>query len=254
MRSAMVFQKLKTAIEFLTIFKLGKSTEDINREGFADSIMFFPLVGLFLGGFCATAEILLKDLVASDLARSLFAVIILALFTKGLHLDGVADCFDALHFARHDKEKALQVMKGKTIGAFGASALIVVIVGKLVAISAIPGVIRIESLLLIPALSRWTSSIVAWERAPASAEGLGFIFSVYSTRKAFLISGVIALVLSILLLGMKGVLIFVFVSILALFLSSFFNRSFGGITGDVFGAVIELSEVFGFLLVGIVLG
>ena len=250
----MIPNSLKAAIEFLTIFKLGKSTEEINREDFANSIMFFPLVGLFLGGFCASSEILLKDLVASDIARSLFAVIILALFTRGLHLDGVADCFDALHFARHHKEKALEVMKGNTIGAFGASALIVIIVGKLVAISAIPEGIRIEGLLLIPALSRWTSSVVAWERAPASAEGLGFIFSVYATRKAFIVSGVIALALSILLLGMKGVLIFVFVSILALFLSSFFNRSFGGITGDVFGAVIELSEVFGFLLVVILIG
>ena len=250
----MIPQSLKSAIEFLTIFKLGKSTEEINREDFANSIMFFPLVGLFLGGFCASSEILLKDLVASDLARSLFAVIILALFTRGLHLDGVADCFDALHFTGDDREKALEVMKGKTIGVFGASALILVIVGKLIAISAIPEGIRIESLLLIPALSRWTSSIVAWERAPASAEGLGFIFSVYATRKAFLISGVIALALSFLLLGIKGIVIFVFVSILALFLTSFFNRSFGGITGDVFGAVIELSEVFGFLLGGIVIG
>jgi len=250
----MIPQNLKTAIEFLTIFKLGKSADEINKEDFANSIMLFPLVGLFLGGFCASSEILLKDLVASDLARSLFAVIILALFTRGLHLDGVADCFDALHFAGDDREKALEVMKGKTIGVFGASALILVIVGKLIAISAIPEGIRIESLLLIPALSRWTSSIVARERAPASAEGLGYIFSVYTTRKAFLISGVIALGLSFLLLGIKGIVIFVFVSILALFLTSFFNRSFGGITGDVFGAVIELSEVFGFLLGGIVIG
>jgi adenosylcobinamide-GDP ribazoletransferase len=155
-------------------------------------------------------------------------------------LDGVADCFDALHFTRHDKAKALDIMKGKTIGAFGACALILVIVGKLVAISAIPEGIRIESLLVIPAVSRWTPSIVAWKRAPASAQGLGFIFSVYTTRRAFLVSAVIALTFSALLLGVKGLLIFVFVSILALFLSSFFSRSFGGITGDVFGAVIEL--------------
>lgn len=250
----MIPQSLKTAIEFLTIFKLGKSTEEINREDFANSIMFFPLVGIFLGGFCASAEILLKDLVASDLVRSLFPVIILALLTRGLHLDGVADCFDALHFAGHDKEKALETMKGKTIGAFGASALILVIVGKLIAISAIPEGIRIESLLLIPALSRWTSPIVARLGAPASAEGLGYIFSVYATRKAFLISGVIALALSFLLLGTNGIVIFALVSILGFSLTSFFNRSFGGVTGDVFGVVIELSEVFGFLVGGIIIG
>lgn len=248
----MLSRKLKIAIEFLTIFGVSKPGEEIEKEEIANSVIFFPLVGLFLGGFCASAEVLLKDYIPSEMARSLFPVIILALLTRGLHLDGVADCFDALHFARHDKEKALNVMKGKTIGAFGASALIIVIVGKLVSISALPEAFRIESLLLIPALSRWTSSIVARQGAPASTEGLGYIFTVYSTRKAFFISCVIALALSFLLLGLKGIAIFAIASIAALFLTSFFNRAFGGVTGDVFGAVIELSEVFGFLMVGIV--
>ncbi len=248
----MLSRKLKIALEFLTIFCVGKPGEEIAKEDIANSVVFFPLVGLLLGGFCASAEIILDDYISSVMARSLFPIIILAIFSRGLHLDGVADTFDALHFADNDKEKAIEVMKGKTIGAFGTSALVLVIVGKLVSISALPEEFRIESLLLIPALSRWTSSIVARQSGPAEPEGLGFIFTAYTTRKACFISGLIALAISVLILGKAGLMIFALVSVLGFFLSSYFNRAFGGVTGDVFGAVIELSEVFGFFVVGIV--
>ncbi|MCI0454477.1 MAG: adenosylcobinamide-GDP ribazoletransferase [Candidatus Dadabacteria bacterium] len=248
----MTFNSFKASVEFLTIFRVCKAREKTSPENFANSITYFPLVGILLGGICALVEFTLRDLIVSDLVRSLFPVILLAILSGGLHLDGVADCFDALRFAGHDKEKALKVMKGNTIGAFGASALIIVIAGKILSISALPEGYRIQSLILIPSLSRWTSSIVAREGAPASTEGLGYIFTVYSTKKAFLLSAVFALVFSLLLLGLKGVIIFAFVYVFSIFLILFFNRAYGGITGDVFGAVLELAEVFGFLIVGII--
>lgn len=247
----MIPRNLKIAVEFLTIFRVGQPKEEIQAGDIANSVMFFPLVGIFLGGICGLTDLLLIDLIPSNLVRSLFPVIILAITTRGLHLDGIADCSDALHFAGYNKEKALSVMKGKTIGAFGVSALIIVIVGKIISISALPEGFRIETLILIPSLSRWTSAIVAKFGVPASGEGLGYFFTVHSTRKAFFVSGLSAFLFSLLLLGLKGGIIFVAVSILSVVLLIFFNRAFGGITGDVFGAVIELSELFGFLAGGI---
>ncbi|MER3446352.1 MAG: adenosylcobinamide-GDP ribazoletransferase [Candidatus Dadabacteria bacterium] len=249
----MIPKKLKIAIEFLTIFRLGKPKGEIQTDDIADSIMFFPLVGIFLGGICGLTEFLLKYAIASNSVRSLFPVIILTVLTRGLHLDGVADCFDALHFAGYNKEKALDIMKGKTIGAFGASAIIIVIVGKILSISALPEELRIQSLILIPSLSRWTSAVVAKFGSPASGEGLGYTFTVYSTRKAFFISGLSVFLFSLLLLGLNGLVTFVTVSIFSAFLLISFNRAFGGVTGDVFGAVIEISEVFGFLLIGVII-
>jgi adenosylcobinamide-GDP ribazoletransferase len=249
----MILKSLKTAIEFLTIFRVGKSNEEIRAEDIANSIMFFPLVGILLGGICGLSEFLMRYMVVSDLVLSLLPVIILVLLTRGLHLDGVADCFDALHFAGHDKEKALSVMKGKTIGAFGASALVIVIVGKIISISALPEGFKIGGLILIPSLSRWTPAVAARFSAPASGDGLGYIFTVHSTRRAFFISGLSAFLFSILLLGLKGGIIFVVVSIFSFVLLIFFNHAFGGVTGDVFGAVIEISEVFGFLVTGAII-
>jgi adenosylcobinamide-GDP ribazoletransferase len=250
----MIPKNLKIAIEFLTIFRVGNSRKEMQTEDIANSITFFPLVGIFLGGICGLVEFLSRNIVPSNSVRSLFPIIILAVLTRGLHLDGVADCFDALHFAGHDKEKALSVMKGKTIGAFAASALIIVIVGKIFSISALPEGFRIESLILIPSLSRWTSAVVSRFSAPASGEGLGYIFTVYSTQKAFFISGVTTFAFSFLLLGVSGIVIFILVSIFSVVLIIFFNRAFGGVTGDVFGAVLEFSEVLGFLVTGVIIG
>ncbi|GBD38848.1 Adenosylcobinamide-GDP ribazoletransferase [bacterium HR37] len=246
------FRKLKAAVEFLTLFKIGKRIE-LTREDIANSLPLFPIVGILLGGVCAILELLLRNAITSELLRSLFPVAILAVLTRGLHLDGVADCFDALNFAHFDRERALEIMKGRTIGSFGASTLIMVLVGKTLSIYALPEDLKIQNLILIPSISRWTSAIVARQCAPALPEGLGYIFTVYSTRKAFFTSGILTLLLSFSILGTGGIKVFVAISVISFALASFFNRTFGGVTGDVFGAVIELSEFFGFILGGVLI-
>jgi len=240
----------KIALEFLTIFKLGSVEREMKPDEIASSIAFFPAVGLLLGGICSVVEYSFQGVIASENVRALFSVGALALFTRGLHLDGVADCFDALPYA-YNKEKALKIMKSSSIGAFGASALIVVLLGKILAISSIPQGDKIRYLLLVPSLSRWTSAIGAGISTPAVHQGLGYIFTTFSSWKAVLISGMLAFLFSIILLGWKGVLLFIAVSLFGVLTLVFFKRRFGGVTGDVLGTVLELSELLGFIAGGV---
>jgi adenosylcobinamide-GDP ribazoletransferase len=84
-----------------------------------------PLVGLVLGGAAAGVGLLGSRLV-SPLAGAVLALGVLALLTRGLHLDGLADTADGLGPIRA-RERALQVMRQGDVGPFGVTALVVVL-------------------------------------------------------------------------------------------------------------------------------
>ncbi|HLM04009.1 MAG TPA: adenosylcobinamide-GDP ribazoletransferase [Blastococcus sp.] len=81
-----------------------------------------PLVGLVLGGVATGVAVLVARWI-SPLAGAVLALAVLALLTRGLHLDGLADTADGLGPV-HDRERALQVMRQGDVGPFGVVALV----------------------------------------------------------------------------------------------------------------------------------
>jgi len=81
-----------------------------------------PLVGLVLGGI-ATGVAVLGDRWISPLAGAVLGIAVLALLTRGLHLDGLADTADGLGPLR-GRERALQVMHQSDVGPFGVVTLV----------------------------------------------------------------------------------------------------------------------------------
>lgn len=247
MKKMTPIEKIRTALQFLTIFDLGNNKNDYDLEDIAGSIIFFPLAGLILGLICAVVYYAVVYISGNHLIASLFPVFLLAILSRGLHLDGIADTFDAIHFAKYDKKKALEVMKDNSVGAFGATALILLLITKFIFIYSIPYESIFPVIVLIPAVSRWTSSLVAKYTTPASEKGLGYTFTEYVTTENFVVCSIVTFVISIICLGLAGVLIFFSVVIFSALLTWYFNNTFGGTTGDIYGSVIEISELFGLL-------
>ncbi|WP_040337467.1 adenosylcobinamide-GDP ribazoletransferase [Candidatus Blastococcus massiliensis] len=81
-----------------------------------------PLVGLVLGGLAAAAAVAGARAI-SPLTGAVLAVVVLALLTRGLHLDGLADTADGLGPLR-GRERALQVMHQSDVGPFGVVTLV----------------------------------------------------------------------------------------------------------------------------------
>ena len=81
-----------------------------------------PLVGVLLGGGAAGVGLLGARLV-SPLTGAVLALALLAVLTRGLHLDGLADTADGLGPLRA-RERALQVMHQGDVGPFGVAALV----------------------------------------------------------------------------------------------------------------------------------
>jgi len=96
-----------------------------------------PLIGLLLGG-AATGVAVLGAMWISSFAGAVLAVALLALLTRGLHLDGLADTADGLGPLR-DREHALRVMRQSDVGPFGVSALVLTLLLQVACASALLG-------------------------------------------------------------------------------------------------------------------
>lgn len=84
-----------------------------------------PLVGLLLGGIAAGVAVLGVRWI-SPAAGAVLGVATLAVLTRGLHLDGLADTADGLGPVR-DRERALRVMRAGDVGPFGVAALVLTV-------------------------------------------------------------------------------------------------------------------------------
>jgi cobalamin synthase len=94
-----------------------------------------PLVGLVLGGIAAGVAVL-GDRWISPPAGAVLGIAVLALLTRGLHLDGLADTADGLGTLR-GRERALQVMRQSDVGPFGVVTLVLILLLQVACLSAL---------------------------------------------------------------------------------------------------------------------
>jgi len=81
-----------------------------------------PLIGLVLGGV-ATAVAIAGSRYVGPMTGAVLGIAVLALLTRGLHLDGLADTADGLGPLRA-RERALAVMHQGDVGPFGVVTLV----------------------------------------------------------------------------------------------------------------------------------
>ncbi|MGQ9768558.1 MAG: adenosylcobinamide-GDP ribazoletransferase, partial [Anaerolineae bacterium] len=111
---------LLRAVGLLTVLPVRVPADDAAAPGRA--MAFYPLVGALIGGLLGAAAWLLGRAGLAKAAPLLPAALILAAwagFTGALHLDGWADCCDAL-FVPVSRERRLEIMKDPRLGGFGA--------------------------------------------------------------------------------------------------------------------------------------
>jgi adenosylcobinamide-GDP ribazoletransferase len=239
------------ALSFLTILPIGQNWPSEEKE-LARSMAFFPLVGLVIGLILSLGNYLFSFLFPQTLALWL-TIGLLVFLTRGLHLDGFADMLDGLG-SGGTKERMLEVMKDSRIGAFGVVGLILLIGGKYLALDQIPGSPIYYSLILMTVTGRNSMVLVCYRSPYARPEGgLGKPFSGNLKPREMIISLASTAVIAFVLQGWKGLLLFVAICLFSLGYRFFFIRKLGGITGDVLGAVNELSELICLLLL-IILG
>ena len=229
------------ALSFLTILPFGQGSS-VEGKRLARSMAFFPLVGLVIGLILAIAYFLLLFLLPKAFVLWL-TIGLLALLTRGLHLDGFADTMDGLA-SGGSKERILEVMRDSRIGAFGVISLIFLIGGKYLALDQISNVSLPSSLILMVVMGR-NSMVLVCFRSPYArpGEGLAKPFTENLGYRETALSLAMAFGIAFLAVGVKGILVFLGIVLFSLGYRFFFIKKLGGVTGDVLGGANELSEL-----------
>jgi adenosylcobinamide-GDP ribazoletransferase len=231
---------LVLAVRFLTIVPV-PGVEAAGPGALGRAAWWFPLVGLGLGVVLALADrafaLLFPPLVGAVLVVSCWKAL-----TGGLHLDGLADCLDGL--GGRDVAHRLAIMRDSRIGAFGTLGLLLGLLLTVAALAELPAPVRASVLLLAPAVGRATPALAGRLFRPATPlEGAGADFVGALPRAAGVahVLGVVAL--GVLLLGVPGAPLALAGPALGLVGTALLARRLNGVTGDVLGAGVELSEL-----------
>ncbi|MFF9480202.1 adenosylcobinamide-GDP ribazoletransferase [Streptomyces sp. NPDC014733] len=224
-----------------------------DRAAARGGMLCAPLAGLVVGVGAAAVGTALLALGGSPLLAATGSAAVPAALTRGLHLDGLADTADGLGSAR-PPEDALRIMKQSDIGPFGVITLLFALVAQVAAVSGLyaGGWARGAVAVVVSAtVARCALTLACRRGVPAARpEGLGAAVAGAVPRGAA--AGCAALVCAAAAaLGATGgpsgavhtaVAVVVAVAV-AEGLLRHCRRRFGGVTGDVFGALAETAAL-----------
>jgi len=221
------------ALQFLTVMPLPFKTEIANLKR---GVGYYPLAGALTGLAVGGLHYGLQQFLPVRLSAAL-TVIFYAIFTRGLHLDGLMDCCDAF-FSYKSREIMLKIMKESTVGSFaviaGGGWLLVfwqiVLSLSWLEITAVFIVSRF-SVLLLPLIFDYVRE-----------SGTGKFFAESVTNSLFALSLILAVILLMLINPIYAILIPVGWLIIWLW-GKFAFQKIGGFTGDVIGAGMEIVTV-----------
>lgn len=240
------------ALQFFTIVPVNKQLE-MNRTTVTAMFSTLPWIGSFIGVF-TTSMWLFVD--ASPLFIAFLIVLTGIVLSGGLHLDGFVDTSDA-YFSYRNIDKRHEILADPRIGAFGAMALCLLIIGKIIVLNEIitQGVMRWEWLLFMPFLARAGMVYYFTITGSAKKSGLAFYFQERMNHQLVIVTTLLSLTIGAgIIVFVSGSVGIVMISLLTVFGCVYIYKywtikQFGGVTGDISGAFVEGMEVVLWLII-----
>ena len=237
------------ALQFLTAITIKGDLVADSRD-LVKSASLYPLVGLIIGLILACGHYLF-DLLWLPMVADALTVVLLIVVTRALHLDGVGDTLDGV-LGSSDRERALEIMKDTRLGTYGTVGIMAVILIKFVALTSIPDFAKWQTLVVFPALSRFSIVQLAWRTSYArEKKGLGGAVAGAVGLRELSVAFFTTLIATFIIMKSLGLICFAVVIIVTFLYRSLFLWKLGGITGDVLGCVNEWNETMILLLISL---
>ncbi len=226
------------AAQFLTIMPPLIKRPFTSRE-LGQAVAFFPLVGLGLGLVLAGINQGLSLIFPHEL-RIALVLTAWVLLTGVLHLDGFLDACDGL-FGGFTSEQRLHIMRDERVGAYALAGGVLLLLIKFMALTAVPHLTT--ALILAPTLGRWAITLAVVGAPYARAEGLGRTMKNEAGAAERLLATAFALIVALAAGGVWGLAAMAAVALTVWLGSRFVMKRIPGLTGDIYGALCEISEV-----------
>lgn len=221
------------------------------------SVAHFPAMGLIVGGVAAAVFAaclaLLPETAHTPLLAAALSTVATVMLTGGFHEDGLADVADGLG-GSYQRDRALEIMKDSRVGAFGAMALVLVLITKvalLATLASMDAQAALGTLLLAHVASRtWPMLTIRLLPHVGDAAGSKSKPLADQITGPALAVGILWLFLSFMLIEYAQPAMHLSSILLALcgsglgwlYMTALLKRRLGGFTGDGLGATQQVCE------------
>lgn len=237
-------KSLLLALQFFTIIPVHKNLPMESRQ-ISGMYSLFPWIGAGIGATACLGQYFEWSTLMTG-----FSIVFLGiLLSGGLHMDGFTDTSDAF-FSYRDRIKRYEILDDPRVGAFGVMAVVLLVIGKVIIISEVLAAqsFHLIFVLLIPFFSRATLTMLFVLTKSAKESGLAFFFKQKMNVNIILLVTLCNFFVGLFLVGWftDWLITITFAAVLLVFICLFRHwamKNFGGVTGDLLGASVEVSEV-----------
>ena len=232
---------IQSVLAFLTILPVGKHNQDIYFV--AKNMYLFPVAGLVIGSIIGAMALGTSNFLHPLLTGFLITAA-LVILTGVHHTDALADFADSL-MAKGGKEIKHKAMLDPAVGSAGVATLVMYFVGMIIVFNIGFGSnwVIFTSVITAEVIAKYVMVLLA-NRGTSAWEGFSspFIAAMKDRYKMITATGIMAAIVWF-ASSYVGFIALIISLILAQLLKYASSKSFGGISGDVFGASNEITRL-----------
>jgi len=235
------YNALLLAVLFYTTFPIPTHCISFSDEAQQRSTKYLPLIGLAIGLLNASLFYLFHSALSLHLSIIL-SIVITIIATGALHEDGFADFCDGFG-GGYTKDAILKIMKDSAIGTYGAIGLLCILSIKILLIAELPVKVIPLAILCVHSMSRISPIILIYTSNYVSSAGKAVHLKQPLPVTHLLISLLFLIIPTLLLPWQHNLTALVVLLVTTTLFRGYVHKKIGGYTGDVLGALQQISEV-----------